>query len=125
MNLIYQIAIIIGSEGCNILCDRFLDKDVRSIVTITMVNFSYNQLNFSSLTRLFGLFNSWHTSEIIITDEAILDNATDDKAIEEMILQSSTLTLVLIGLYFFSKNSQPSEVLHVLSKTTILELYIY
>ena len=108
----------IGSEGCNILCDRFLDKDVRSIVTIKMVNFSYNQLKFSSLIRLFGLFNSWNTSEIIITDEAILDNATDDKAIEEMILQTSTLTLVLIGLYFFSKNSQPSKVLHVLSNTT-------
>ena len=108
----------IGSEGCNILCDRFLDKDVRSIVTIKMVNFSYNQLNFSSLIRLFGLFNSWYTSEIVITDEAILDNGTDDKAIEEMILQSSTLTLVLIGLYFFSKNSQPSKVFHVLSNTT-------
>ena len=112
----------IGSEGCNILCDRFLDKDVRGIVTIKMVNFSYNQLNFSSLIRLFGLFNSWHTSEIIITDEAILDNATDDKAIEEMILRSSTLTLVLIGLYFFSKNSQPSMVLRVLSNTTNIRI---
>ena len=112
----------IGSASCNILCDRFLDKDVRSIVTIKMVNFSYNQLNVSSLIRLFGLFNSWHTSEIIITDDAILDNATDDKAIEEMILQSSTLTLVLIGFYFFSKNSQPSKVLHVLSKTTNIRI---
>ena len=112
----------IGNEGCNILCDRFLDKDVRDIVTIKMVNFSYNQLNVSSLTRLFGLFNSWHTSEVIITDEAIHDNATDDKAIEEMILQSSTLTLVLIGLYFFSKNSQPSKVLHVLSNTTNIRI---
>ena len=112
----------IGSEGCNILCDRFLDKDVRSIVTIKMANFSYNQLNFTSLIRLFGLFNSWHTSEIIITDETILDNATDDKAIEEMILQSSTLTLVLIGLYFFSKNSQPSTVLRVLSNTTNIRI---
>ena len=112
----------IGSEGCNILCDRFLGKDVRSIVTIKMVNFSYNQLNLSSFIRLFGLFNSWHTSEIIITDEAILDNGTDDKAIEEMILQSSTLALVLIGLYFFSKNLQLSKVLHVLSNTTNIRI---
>ena len=112
----------IGSEGCNVLCDRFLDKDARSIVTIKIVNFSYNQLKLSSLIRLFGLFNYWHTSEIIITDEAILDNATDDKAIEEMILQSSTLTLVLIGLYFFSKNSQPSKVFHVLSNTTNIRI---
>ena len=112
----------IGIKGSNILCDRFLDKDVRSIVTIKMVNFSYNQLNVSSLKQLFGLFNSWHTSEIIIADEAILNNATDDKAIEEMILQSSTLTLVLIGLYFFSKNSQPSKVLHVLSNMTSIRI---
>ena len=112
----------IGNKGSKILCDRFLDKDVRNIVTIKMVNFSYNQLNVSSLKRLFGLFNSWHTSEIIIADEAILNNATDDKAIEEMILQSSTLTLVLIGLYFFSKNSQPSKVLHVLSNTTSIRI---
>ena len=72
----------IGTKGSNILCDRFLDKDVRDIVNIKMVNFSYNQLKFSSLIRLFGLFNSWHTSEIIITDDAILDYGTYDKAIE-------------------------------------------
>ena len=39
----------IGNNGINILCDRFSDKDVRCIVTIKMVNFSYNQLNISSL----------------------------------------------------------------------------
>ena len=108
----------IGSEGCNILCDRFLDKDVRCIVAIKTVNFSCNQLNLSSLIRLFGLCNSWNTSEIIITDDAILDNTTDIKIIEDITLQSDTLRLVFIGTYLYSKNSQLSEMVHILSNTT-------
>ena len=108
----------IGSEGCNILCDRFLDKDVRDIVTIKMVNFSYNQLNLSSLVRLFGLFNSWNTSEIIITDDAVLDNKADCKTIEDIILQSNTLVLVFIGSYLYSKNLHSSKMVRILSNTT-------
>ena len=111
----------IGSEGSHILCDRF-NHDVRSLVTIKMVNFSYNQLNFSSLIRLFGLFNSWHTSEIFITDDAIFDNTTDIKAIEDVVLQSSTLTVVFIGSYLFFKNSPPSKIIHVLSSTTNIRI---
>ena len=115
----------IGSEGSNILCDRFLDKDVRGIVTIKMINFSYNQLKFSSLIRLFGLFNSWHTSEIFITDDAILDNTTDSKAIEDVVLQSATLTLVFIGSYLFSKTLQLCRIVHILSNTTnIKSMYL-
>ena len=115
----------IGYNGSNILCDRFLDTDARCIVTIKTVNFSYNQLNLSSLIRLFGLFNCWHTSEIIITDDIILDNATDIKSIENTILQSNTLTLAFIGSYLFSKNLQPGKILHVLSNTTSIEtLYL-
>ena len=120
----------IGENGSNILCDRFLDKDARSIVTIKMVNFSYNQLKFSSLIKLFDLFTSWHTSEIIITDNTILDNMTDIKEIENIILQvlqSSTLTLVLIGTYLFFRNLQLSKLLygHVLSYTTnIRNIYL-
>ena len=64
----------IGTTGINILCDRFLDKDKRHIVIIKNVNFSYNQLNFSSLIQLFRLFKSWRTSEIIITDSKILQD---------------------------------------------------
>ena len=107
----------IGSEGSNILCDRFLDKDVRGIVTIKMINFSYNQLKFSSLIRLFGLFNSWHTSEIFITDDAILDNKIDSKAIEDIVLQSATLILVFIGSYLYSRNLQLSKMVDILSDT--------
>ena len=117
----------IGEIGSNILCDRFLDKDARSIVTIKLVNFSYNQLKFSSLIKLFDLFNSWHTSEIIITDIAILDNMTDIEEIENIVLQSSILTLVYIGTYLFSRNLKLSRLLHghVFSYTTnIRSIYL-
>ena len=108
----------IGSNGCKILCDTFLDKDIRYMVTIKRVNFSYNQLNFSSLCQLFGLFTSWHTSEIIITDDAIIDNANDMKTLEDIVLQSNTLLLALIGSFLFSKSIPPNRMLTVLSNTT-------
>ena len=115
----------IGSEGSNILCDRLLDKDVRDIVTIKMINFSYNQLNLSSLRQLFGLFNSWHTSEIFITDDAILNNKADNKAIEDVVLQSDTLVLVFIGSYLYSRNLQLSKMIHILSNTiNIKSIYL-
>ena len=112
----------IGINGSNILCDRLLDKDIRSIVTVKMVNFSHNQLNFSSVIRLFGLFKSWHTSEIIITDDTMLDNKTDEQAIEDIVLQSSTLTLVFIGGCLFSKSLRLKNIL--LNTTNIRSLYI-
>ena len=99
------------------MCDRLLDKDVRCIVTIKTVNFSYNQLDFSSLIRLFGLFNSWYTSEIIITDDASLGKTTDQK-IEDIVLQSSTLVLVHITSWLFCKNAELSKICHILSNTT-------
>ena len=110
----------IGSNGTSILCDIFLDNDVRYMFTIKMVKFSYNQFNFSSLRKLFGLFNSWHTSEIIITDDAMHNNADDMKALEDIVLQSNTLVLALIGSFLFSKSIQLSNLrmLPVLSNTT-------
>ena len=67
----------IGSIGINILCDRFLDENSHHNITIKVVDFSFNQLNFSILVRLFELFKSWHTSDIIITDnEEILRHNT-------------------------------------------------
>ena len=67
----------IGSIGINILCDRFLNKNNYHNITIKAVDFSFNQLNFPSLVRLFESFISWHTSEILITDsEEILQNNT-------------------------------------------------
>ena len=42
------------------------------MVIITKIDISHNQLSFSSLGRLFELFKSWLTSEIIIIDNEIL-----------------------------------------------------
>ena len=115
----------IGNNGINILCDRFLDKDIRYIITIKLVNFSYNQLNISSLVRLFGLFNSWQTSEIIIAGNAILDNTNDIKAVEDIVLQSTSLKLVYIGSYLFFKNVQLNKMLDILSNTaSIKNIYL-
>ena len=108
----------IGNNGIDILCDSFLNK---GIVTIKTVIFSYNQLKFSSLMQLFELFKSWHTSEIIIADDAILDNSTDIEVIENIVLQSSTIMLVFIGTYLFSKNSLPIKIVHVLSNTSSIK----
>ena len=111
----------IGSNGSNVLCDRLLDKDARGIVTIKMVKFSYNQLNFTSLIRLFDLFKCWHTSEIIITDYV----THDVTAIEDIFLQSSsTLVLVLIGPCLFCKNTKSSKMLDVLSTANIRSIYL-
>ena len=64
----------IGSTGIKILCDRFSDKESREIIMIKKVNFSYNNLNFSSLVENFDLFKSWHTSELVIKDSEIFQS---------------------------------------------------
>ena len=64
----------VGVSGSDILCNNFLDQDNRHMITIRNVNFSHNQLNFSSLIQLFELFKSWDTSEIIITDREIIQS---------------------------------------------------
>ena len=64
----------IGSTGIKILFDRFSDKESREIMMIKKVNFSYNNLNFSSLVEIFDLFKSWHTSELVIKDIEIFQS---------------------------------------------------
>ena len=86
-----------------------------------MVNFSYNQLNMSSLVRLFGLLNSWQTSKIIIADNAILDNANDIKAVEDNVLQSTTMMLVYIGSYLLLRSVKMNNMLNILSNTASIK----
>ena len=69
----------IGSVGIKILCERFLNKESCEIVAINTIDFSYYQLEFSSLMQIFDLFKSWHASQLIIKDNSILkDNANSD-----------------------------------------------
>ena len=96
----------IGSIGINILCDRFLSKESRDIVFIKTVDFSYNQLNFSSVIQIFDLFKSWHTLQLIIKDSEILqDHVNSDvyKAIEDAFVTSNYDNQVSLelGPFFF------------------------
>ena len=96
----------IGSIGINILCDRFLSKESRDIVFIKTVDFSYNQLNFSSVIQIFDLFKSWHTSQLIIKDSEILQDHANSgvyKAIEDAFFTSNYYNQVSLelGPFFF------------------------
>ena len=96
----------IGSIGINILCDRFLSKESRDIVFVKTVDFSYNQLNFSSVIQIFDLFKSWHTSQLIIKDSEILQDHVDSdvyKAIEDAFFTSNYDNQVNLelGPFFF------------------------
>ena len=99
----------IGSIGINILCDRFLSKESRDIVFIEIVDFSYNQLNFSSVIQIFDLFKSWHTSQLIIKDSEILQDHANSgvyKAIEDAFFTSNydnRVSLELGPLFFGHK----------------------
>ena len=64
----------IGTTGLKILCDRFSDKESREIMIIKKANFSYNNLNFSSLVEIFDLFKSWQSSELVIKDNEIFQS---------------------------------------------------
>ena len=70
----------IGSIGSNILCDGFLNNDSRNLITINKVDFSNNQLNFSSVTKLLSLFKHWRTSDITIIDSGIIHDSSETYA---------------------------------------------
>ena len=117
----------ISSIGINVLCDRFLSKESRDIVVIKEVNFSYNQLNFSSAIQIFDLFKSWHASQLIIKDDEILKNhATIDmyNAIEDAFFTcnyyDNQICLQLGSFLFGYKIHVFPEFLNVVSKAKAL-----
>ena len=67
------------------------------------------------------MLNSWQTSEIIIADNAILDNTNDIKAVEDIVLRSTTLMLVYIGSYLFLRSVQMNKILNILSNTASIK----
>jgi len=69
----------IGSIGIKILFDRFLNKENREIVIIKYADFSYNHLESSSLTQVFNLCISWHTSQLLIKDNEMLRDYTSSE----------------------------------------------
>ena len=87
----------IGNTGIKILCDRFSDQESREIMMIKKVNFSYNNLNFSSLVENFDLFKSWHTSELVIKDSEIFQDC-----------RSSDIYKFITDAFFLSSNNKVS-----------------
>ena len=108
----------IGATGCDILCNRFLDRESRDIVCVKKVDLSFNQLTFSCLLRLFDLFKTWHTSEVIITDDAILNDVSNTglfTAIEENVMQH--IKLFRVGSFFYANNIEERIICHFLLHT--------
>jgi len=124
----------IGIVGCGILCDRFLEKGNHHIVTVDKVNLSYNHLNFVSLNRLFQLLISWHTTELIITDDDILNDSTSGglfTAIEDAFIRPTVkpvLKFALVGSLLFVSSPDWKHMLSILpndKKAKGMHVYSY
>ena len=106
----------IGSIGSKILCDRFLTNNSRHMVAIRKINFSHNQLNYSSLAQLLKLFKSWDTSEIIITDsDRLKDNPDDLNEIVEdafLLCKDNTQIQLQIGSFYFAHRIIIADYMH-------------
>ena len=98
----------IGSIGCNSLSERLLNKNTQHLLNVQKVDFSCNQLNLESLVKLFEVLKSWNVSELIITDNAILDSTTSSKLYSEIeynfiqSINNTTLKLACIGTFLFA-----------------------
>jgi len=121
----------IGVTGCDILCNRLLDKESRDIITIKKVDLSYNQLTFLCFPRLCDLFKSWHTSQVIINDDTILNDITIHDlfiSVEEKCFLpnfSDRLEIFIIGSFLFAKCLGENKTLDILSRVTGLKsLYL-
>ena len=98
----------IGSERCNMLLSLLLNKGNRNMININAVDFSYNQLNFLSLRGIFDLLRSWHTTELIIADNTVLESKTGSELfasiMDAFICKNDEifLQIVSIGSFLFA-----------------------
>ena len=120
----------IGMTGLDILSQRFSNKRTMFIVNINSVDFSNNQLFFSSLQDLFDLLRSWHTSEFIITDnDVVSSNKISDllASIENIVChasESSPLKVICIGSFMFAYRVEQHHMVEVLSNVQVETLYL-
>jgi len=121
----------IGVTGCDILCNRFLDKEGHDIIKVKRIDLSHNQLSIHSLLRLLDLCKSLHTSELIITDDSILTTVTSNTllaAVEENFVQygeSSSLKLLLIGSLLYANHLEEKTLLNHLSNTEGIKSFYF
>ena len=113
----------IGNIGCNTLSQIFLGRS-SSHVNIEQVDFSYNHFSFLSLSKLFAVFKSWCTSEIIISCNTMSDCTSNQElyaVLENTFVQSNSsinktgnLKLALIGSFLFACKLNQKYLLNVL-----------
>ena len=120
----------VGSYECEILINMFSDDDT---IHINTIDFSYNNLSLLSLVQLFDLVKSWHASELIITDNTILDSATSSELytlLENAFVCSGNeadetfLQTVSIGSFLFAYKLNEWYMYILLKKSKCNNLYI-
>ena len=103
----------IGSDRSKILLDTLSGKSCHNIVNINSVDLSYNQLNFLSLVGLFDLLTSWHTTELIIIDDSILETTSSAQLFaslentfiySESKMEKTYLKTFSVGSFLFAYN---------------------
>ena len=122
----------IGDTGCTVLLQWFRCKNTHCLLNIKHVDLSYNKFGFSSLSKLFEIFQSWCTSEIIITDNAIPHSTRSSQvyaAIENTFVQqkstvNATLKLAVIGSFLFAYGLNQEDIFKKLSEYTIKSVYL-
>ena len=100
----------IGSIGCSRLSEKLSNKiSNHSLVSVERIDLSCNQLNLESLVKLFDIFKCWNVSELIITDNAILQSISSSQLYSEIehnfiqtTKETTTLKLACIGPFLFA-----------------------
>jgi len=114
----------IGSNGFKILSDSLLlGKNSYHIINICEVDLSYNQLDFLTLSGLFPLLKSWQISEIIIDDNAILEQTTSAIlfAALENTFNKTNLQVFHVGSFLFASNIDQKRMFRILEGTKCIE----
>ena len=117
----------IRSVGVKILYDRFSNKESFEMVVINTIDFSNNQLEFSSLMQIFDLFKSWKTSQLIIKDSGILENNPNSdiyKVIEDAFCLSNYNDQVSLQLGHILFANQISRFSIPFSATVIKSMFL-
>ena len=116
-----------GNSGMKALAEKFVDKYTHSVVTIDRVDFSNNQLNFSSLVGLLQLVKAWKASEMIIADDINFGSETLSnilEAVDQIFFQSGNEVIlkILLGSFLFAYKLQDNEILELLTKSKRIKI---
>ena len=120
----------IGSDRCKILSDTLLNRNDYNTVTVNCIDFSYNQLNFSSFIALFDLLKSLQTADFIASDNSILENSACSylfATLEEAFVCAGNETMlqtVFIGTFAFAYKVDEEHILSINPATRYKSIYL-